>query len=582
MCASGITGKKPVGELEDARRRIAELEASEGERVRAEKALREREEQFRTLIDNSLDGIAILNSDHTIRYLSPSAKWVIGYKPEELIGKDPLEFLHPDDTPRITRERNSTAGSSGKPVPIEVRFRHQDGSWCVLEGVSNNLTNDPVINGIVINYRNITDRVQALKKLKDREQQFRALIDNSLDGIAILNSDLAIRYLSPSTESIIGYKPEELNGKNPVEFLHPDDAQGVIGIKDETGKPGQPLTISVNFRHKNGSWCILEGISKNLLNDPTINGIVVNFRDITDRVQAQQAVKEREEHFRALIENSLDGIAVLDKNLVFRYTSPSTEWIIGYKPEELIDKNSLDFIHPDDGANFSGNRNAAVRNPGQPVPVEFRFMHKDGSWYVLEGVANYLVHDPIINGIVVNFRDITERKRAEEARVEILTLQSMALQAQSELDQALAALEHALSPTEPESNVGTNGIEDRPILELLHHAALHGIAPNYANKLLNTLQGTAPQPLLRTEQANGEGSSADSSDEQLPLVLKPLTEREMEVLQLIAAGSSNYEIAQALILAIGTVKKHINNIYSKLGVYKRTLAVTRAQELGLL
>jgi LuxR family maltose regulon positive regulatory protein len=139
-------------------------------------------------------------------------------------------------------------------------------------------------------------------------------------------------------------------------------------------------------------------------------------------------------------------------------------------------------------------------------------------------------------------------------------------------------LERALSLAEPEGYVRTFVDEGMPMAALLRKAAAGGLYPDYVDKLLAALESeikderktpsSSPSPVIP-----GPGSS--------PLV-EPLSGREIEVLRLIAAGLSNREIADELFLAIGTVKKHINNIFGKLNVRKRTQAVARARELGML
>ena len=182
------------------------------ERKRAEETLKEREENFRVLIDNSLDISVIMNADQTIRYVSPSVEKILGHKPEELIGKNALEFLSLEDVDNINRNYDILAHYPGQSVSIEVRFRHKDGSYRVLEGIANNLVDDPTVVGIVINARDISERKQAEEALREREEYFRALIENSLEGIAIISEDLTIRYESPSAERILGYSPGELMG----------------------------------------------------------------------------------------------------------------------------------------------------------------------------------------------------------------------------------------------------------------------------------------------------------------------------------------------------------------------------------
>jgi LuxR family maltose regulon positive regulatory protein len=170
--------------------------------------------------------------------------------------------------------------------------------------------------------------------------------------------------------------------------------------------------------------------------------------------------------------------------------------------------------------------------------------------------------------------------------IEILTLQALALQAQGNLTAALATLERALTLAEPEGYIRVFLDEGAPMAMLFREVQTHGIAPNYAAKLLAAFDEGA-QPL---REAAHKGKGAGENDLlSLPLPRSPappqadtLSDRELELLRLVAAGYSNQEIAEKLFLAIGTVKKHLNNIFSKLDVQSRTQAIARARELDLL
>jgi len=148
--------------------------------------------------------------------------------------------------------------------------------------------------------------------------------------------------------------------------------------------------------------------------------------------------------------------------------------------------------------------------------------------------------------------------------IELLTLKALAFQAQGNISEALAALERALSLAQPEGYVRAFLDEGAPMVELLRRAGSQGIAPHYVSRLLSAW-----------------GSLHPSSFNLQPLI-EPLSERELEILRLLAAGKSNQEIADELVLATGTVKKHLNNIFGKLSVESRTQCVARARELNLL
>ncbi|MFC1873956.1 LuxR C-terminal-related transcriptional regulator [Chloroflexota bacterium] len=181
-----------------------------------------------------------------------------------------------------------------------------------------------------------------------------------------------------------------------------------------------------------------------------------------------------------------------------------------------------------------------------------------------------------IPGLLEQLSQKVESEERTGSLIEILALQSIALQAKGDLDQALATLERALSLAEPEGYVRTFVDEGEPMAKLLRLAASRGIAKKYVKKLLASFQ----RPILGAESQlkvlPDEGAVA------LSPVIESLSERELEVLRLIVAGMSNREIAEKLIIGEGTVKTHINNIYSKLDVQRRTQAIAQARKLRLL
>jgi PAS domain S-box-containing protein len=134
---------------------------------------------------------------------------------------------------------------------------------------------------------------------------------------------------------------------------------------------------------------------------------------------AEEALKESENRFRSLVKNSLDMISVLAPDGRILYESPSVKTILGFELHDLIGKNSLDFIHPDDLPEIRIMYAQVLENPGAAFSVQYRFKRVDGSYIPLESMASSFLDDPGINGIVVNSRDITERIRAEEERRKI-------------------------------------------------------------------------------------------------------------------------------------------------------------------
>jgi diguanylate cyclase (GGDEF)-like protein/PAS domain S-box-containing protein len=135
------------------------------ERRRSTAALRESEEHFRSLIEHALDTITILSADGTIKYQSPSVQRVLGYQPEEMVGSKVFDFIHPDDLVLVQEAFGRVGAQTGEISSLELRFRHADGSWRVLEAVGRNLLSTPSVGGIVVNARDITQRKEAEERL---------------------------------------------------------------------------------------------------------------------------------------------------------------------------------------------------------------------------------------------------------------------------------------------------------------------------------------------------------------------------------------------------------------------------------
>jgi len=140
-------------------------------------------------------------------------------------------------------------------------------------------------------------------------------------------------------------------------------------------------------------------------------------KDITEGKRAEVRLYKSEAKFLSLIQNSSDIIGILESDGTILYESPSIERILGYKPEELIGKNAFEFIHPEDISKSFNSLKYLIENFGAIVRVESRFRHKDGSWCFLESTGSNLLAEPSVKGIVLNSRDITDRKMFEERLV---------------------------------------------------------------------------------------------------------------------------------------------------------------------
>ena len=278
----------------------------------------------------------------------------------------------------------------------------------------------------VVAHENITERKQAEEALRLRDRAIAA----SSNGIVITDPnqpDDPIIYVNPAFASMTGYSAQETLGRN-CRFLQ--------GTERE-----QPALEELRVALRDGYRCkvILRNYKKDgapFWNELSVSpvrdkeGKLVNFigvqEDVTRRKNAEEELRKSEERFRSLVQYASDIITVIGPEGTIRYQSPSIERILGYEPEELIGTNAFDYVHREDVEQVRNAFAEALENQEVSPPVEFRFRHKDGSWRFLEAVGNNLLADPSVSGMVVNSRDITERKQAERERSKLLVREQAA------------------------------------------------------------------------------------------------------------------------------------------------------------
>ncbi|HKZ71089.1 MAG TPA: PAS domain S-box protein, partial [Anaerolineales bacterium] len=402
------------------------------EKIRLLDALRESESKHRTLVEQLPAITYEVTLGNTVgqnrtTYISPQVESILGFTAEEWMA-DPglwIKQIHPDDRERVVAEVVARDNSS-ESLDIEYRvltragrvrwFRNQ---YALARA---NLNQPGRLHGLMLD---ITERKQAEEALQASETRFRALIENSADAIALTSADGTIVFASPAHTLILGYAHEEIVGRSGLELIHPDDAVlGANALGQLLQTPGVSLSIQLRERHKDGSWRWLEGTAKNLLADPDVQAIVTNFRDITERKQAEARLREAEERYRLLVEQLPAIIYVIEAGLEGKtlYVSPQIESILGFTPEEwLADPDIWDRqLHPDDSDRTQAGHKISWETGN--FRAEYRLLSKDGRVVWLRDESRAVLD---ADGRVLHMQgiayDITERKQAE---MQILLLKS--------------------------------------------------------------------------------------------------------------------------------------------------------------
>ena len=189
-------------------------EAADGET--AVEALRRSEAYFRALVENARDLIHVINEDRTTRYVTPSAKHLLGWDPAEVVGKNALELVHPDDVEPALEQIRLAREKPGSGRPITVRVRHRDGSWRVFEAVGRNLLDDPRVRGIIVNSRDVTER----RRAEEQSLRLAAFARENPNPIFELSPDGAVVWVNAAGQRLVA----SLGVDGPARVLPEDHA----------------------------------------------------------------------------------------------------------------------------------------------------------------------------------------------------------------------------------------------------------------------------------------------------------------------------------------------------------------------
>jgi diguanylate cyclase (GGDEF)-like protein/PAS domain S-box-containing protein len=269
------------------------------------------------------------------------------------------------------------------------------------------------------------DREIAATALAASENRFRRLLVNAADAVVVLDGTGVIVFATEAIESLTGYPVDELVGRRDagaiVDAEDVEQVRALQGVQD-AGQPGRMLRHDIRLQHRDGSlrWCQIT--LTNLLHDPVIEGIVVNVHDITERREAAASVAAAEARFRTLVQHAADGIIILDLDARCQYVSPSYERLTGQSEEDLVGNFVRQHVHPDDTGKVGAAWARMLEHPEETTHALVRVRHADDRWHWQEAsISNHLA-DPTIAGIILNVRDVSERKAlddllAEESRI---------------------------------------------------------------------------------------------------------------------------------------------------------------------
>jgi PAS domain S-box-containing protein len=377
---------------------------------------------YRLLADNAGDMI-VVNDLATLRrrYISPASLAIYGRSPEDLVGTNPRDFLHPDDVAQVDAMWAGLRSGDEQGMSCH-RIQRPDGRWAWVETKSQIVRDEggQPTGEVVSVVRDVSERIAAERAMRESELRFRAIAENATDLIFRIGPDGIRRYVSPACREILGRDPAEMTGKGDLGLVHPDDRAFVVArfASILAGQGAEISSYSFRALHADGRTLWLEVRERVLRDEVTGQPIelVSMLRDVTERVHSEDELRESESRYRLLAENATDMIVRLSLDGRRVYTSPAYKDILGYASEYLEIGEAGDIIFAADRPVFTENFAELAAGRRDLVAVEYRVHHRDGH-LVWVDTRLKLVRDPATGApveIVGVVRDISRKKANEE------------------------------------------------------------------------------------------------------------------------------------------------------------------------
>ena len=374
--------------------------------------LRHEEQRFRVLAEHSSDIIVFVNREGMVTYENPAVERILGFKLKERIGARKSDNLHPEDLKLVTDSFNTLLRDKNAPVQqSEVRLRHKDGSWRNFESIASHLVPDDIIEAVIVNLHDITERKRMEEEMRKSEEKYRLIFEYSPlgllsfdeKGVIVACNDNFVKIIGSSREKLIGLNMLKLPDKNMVSAVQ-KALNGSIGMYEDDYS-------SVTARKITPVRCLFAPMD---VGGGRIPGGVGIIEDITERKRTEEALRESEELYRTIFENTGASMILIEEDMTISMANGEFVRNTGYSTDEINGRMKwTEIIHPDDLERMVEQHRLRRESQGGALPsYEFRYITKTGD------LRDTLLTIKLVPGTkksIASLIDITERRKAEDA-----------------------------------------------------------------------------------------------------------------------------------------------------------------------
>ncbi len=388
-----------------------ELELQNEELILAKEQAAISSDKYIDLYDFAPSGYLTLSKEGRIVELNLSMANMLGKDRKSIANRLFGLFVSDDSKPIFNQFLEKVfAGKTKESCELSLSANANSLMYVFISGIVSANGEECLITAV-----DITERKQMEEKIKKTTQHYQALIEKASDGLVLINGQGDFKYVSPTARKMFEYGLlEEIPG-NPSQYTHPEDLPMVLShLTKVLRDPSYIPTISYRFSNKSGNWIWVESTFTNLLTDPNVESVVINFKDISDRKHAEKALKESEIQYRNLANSGSALVWTSGIDKLCNYFNEPWLQFTGRTLEQEIGNGWAEGVHPDDFDRCLKTYITAF-DKHEPFEMEYRLRHSSGEyrWILDLGTPNFN-HSEEFVGYIGHCFDITERKQIEE------------------------------------------------------------------------------------------------------------------------------------------------------------------------
>ncbi|MEM3459047.1 MAG: PAS domain S-box protein [Candidatus Bathyarchaeia archaeon] len=373
------------------------------------------EKRYRHVIENAPIVIYTLSPKGTITSLNPIFEKITGWPIKEWLGKNFASILHPEDLPRA-KEAFEKISRGARLPPVELRVLSKSGKYLIGEFMGIPWRENGKLIGQFGIARDITEHKRMEEALRESERRYRKLIETAPVVIYTLSLDGTITSLNPKFEEVTGWSCHEWLGKSFVPLIHPDDLPLAMETFQKALQGEAASSYELRIRSKSGEYLVGEFTSVPLIENGKIIGEFGVVQDITKRKLVENALREGEELFRSVVENSHDTIVIIDDDFRIVYVNDQAVNLSGYPKKEIIGQDFRKYLPEKDKVLVESRYIRRQKGESIQSPYEFRIVRKNGEERDVEAKVTIIKDSQGKVRSIVHLRDITERKKMENER----------------------------------------------------------------------------------------------------------------------------------------------------------------------